>query len=69
MLRCWFIIYYYFVLELNLSQHENEQLSSWENHNKEVDLLRSKAESAEKMEMKVKNIDSKSVTALQQDSL
>jgi hypothetical protein len=47
------------LLELSLSEHENDQLSSWENHSRDLGLLRTKAEEEEQMEKKVKNIDSK----------
>jgi hypothetical protein len=47
------------LLELSLSEHENDQLSSWENHSRDLGLLRKKAEEEEQMEKKVRNIDSK----------
>ncbi|CAB4001045.1 transient receptor potential cation channel subfamily M member 2-like, partial [Paramuricea clavata] len=46
-------------LKLSLSEHENDQLSSWENHSRDLGLLRTKAEEEEQMEKKVKSIDSK----------
>ncbi|XP_028404438.1 transient receptor potential cation channel subfamily M member 2-like isoform X2 [Dendronephthya gigantea] len=46
-------------LKLTLSEHENDQLTSWENHSRDLGLLRTKAEEEEQMEKKVKNIDAK----------